>query len=326
MTPVRTQRRRLVAALGLSLVAAPAMAQIFPSRPLKLVIPFPPGGSTDLAGRLLAEEMGKALGQPVVVENRAGAAGALGVASVLRSPPDGYTLVFSGAGPTVIGHLIGQSMGFTEREIGLVGSVCTLELVFVGRPGLAASTLSDVIRTAKASPGQLTYASAGYGGPVHLAYEYLRAMAGIDIRHIPYKGDAPATADLMGGQVDLGMLSAPAAIPLLKAGKLKALAVGGKTRLKQLPDLPTASESGLPGYEVATWNVLAAPVGLPRDIRERLHGALQTALNIPRLRERLEEQGMTPLPGSLADAEAFVAAERAKWAKVTAIPGIQLKE
>lgn len=305
------------AAAGLALLAGLASAQDFPNRPIRIVVPFPPGGPTDVSTRLIAVEMQRVLGQTVLVDNKPGAAGALGVDAVAKSPPDGYTLGISGVGPTILLAALDPKLPYKPlKDLAFVGHTGAGELFFVARQGLPVATLPELLSLAKAKPGGLSYASAGSGGPVNVSFELLKGMAGIELLHVPYKGDPPALSDLLGGQVDLGLLSSTAALSHVKGGRLKALAAAGATRSKIFPDLPTAAESGLPGYEAGVWTLLVAPAGTPAPAIARLNAALAAALRSPGLRNKYEQMGIVPQPMSPEQTLAFVSRESAKWIKV----------
>jgi tripartite-type tricarboxylate transporter receptor subunit TctC len=321
--------RAALICLGASVLFVPvaARAQTYPSRPVTLVVPYPPGGSTDVAGRTVAAEMGKLLKQTVVVEDRSGVVGALGIGSVAKAAPDGYTLGVSGVSPSVIMELVGAPISYRPGSdlaiVGLIGLIGQIELVFVARKDFPANTIGDLVKLAKAQPGTINYASAGQSGNIHVYWEYLCDLAGIRMTHIPYKGDAPTLLDLMGGTVDVGLLSVPSALEQIKAGKIKALGLAGHKKLDELPSAPLVSESGLPGYDVAVWNVLVGPAALPRDVLRQLNAALNESLRQPELQKRFASLGMSMQGGSPAEAQSHVEAERARWKQVVAKAGIK---
>lgn len=304
----------LAAAAVFGPLAVPARAQDYPARPITLIVPFPPGGSTDFAGRLLAEHMGTALGQRIVVENRAGAAGAIGVAAVARAPADGYTIGLSGTGSSILAHLLGPAPGYSMADLAIIGNASLVDLILVARPTLAAGTVAELVAAAKAAPGKITYASSGT--PTRLAFELLGAMTGMSLLHVPYRGDAPALADLRGGHVDLALLSVSGAIGQIQTGSIRPIALTSAKRIAALPEVPTIAESGLPGYDATPSTLMVAPKGTPAAIVLRLNQALNQALGEPALRERYAALGLTAMPQSPDAAAALLAADTAKWAKV----------
>jgi len=317
--PTRPAKRwaRCLATIACTLAPVLAASQEFPSRALRIVVPFPPGGPTDLSTRAVAAEMQAVLGQTVVVENKPGAAGSLGVDMVARSAPDGYTLGISGVGPTILLAALDPKLPYKPlKDLAYVGHTGATELLFVARAGLPASSMSELLSLARAQPGKLSYATSGSGGPIHVSFELLKGIAGIDLIHVPYKGDPPALNDLLGGQVDLGLLSAPIALPHVKAGRLKPLAAAGAQRSKLFPGVPTVAEAGLAGYEASVWTLLVAPAGTPPAVLARLNSALSAALRKPELREKYEQWGMATQPMTPEQTLEFVARESARWGRV----------
>jgi tripartite-type tricarboxylate transporter receptor subunit TctC len=324
------QRRSLylaIAALTAAALASPlaAYAQAYPSRAIKLIVPFPPGGSTDVAGRVLGQSMAKSLGQPIVVDNRAGAAGAIGIDAVAKAPADGYTLGVAGAGPIVILPLLGRKLPYTpEKDLMVVGHMGALPLVIVGKPTLAASNVAELITLAKAQPGRLAFGSSGNGTPGHLAFEYLKSLAGIDMVHVPYKGDAPLTTDVMGNQLDVGVLTVAAAVAQAQGGKLKMLGVTSARRSEQLPNVPTVAESGVANFEADVWYVMVAPAATPPEVVARLNAALNIASGETEVRKQLGAQGLSLVPMQIKAVDEFVRKENAKWATVVERANIKL--
>ena len=309
----------------LALAPLPAGAHDWPTKPIKLIVPFPPAGSTDVAGRVLGEAMSKTLGTNIVVDNRPGAAGTLGMGIVARAKADGYTLGVGGVGPTVTLELLGRKLPYkSEEDLAVIGHMGALPLVIVGRKSLEANNVADLVKQAKASPGKMSYGSSGIGSPGHLAFEYLKSLTGIDVVHVPYKGDSPLTADLMGGQLEVGLLTVAAAVAQAEGGKVKLLAVTSSERSAQLPEVPTVAESGVSGYEAEIWNILVAPAGTPADVVAKLNGELNKALADKDVREKLAGQGLVPVPMTAEEATRFVSAERAKWADVIKRSGAKL--
>lgn len=301
------------------------MAQAYPSKPVKFVLPYPPGGSTDLAGRLVASEFSAALGQQYVVENRAGAAGNIGVDAITKSAPDGYTIGFSGMGPSVLTHIAGPKPPFTQKDLVFIGHAGIVEMMIVANISSPYTTVKQIIDSAKASPGKIPYAHGGTGSPAHLSYELVNAMAGINMPAIPYKGDTPALTDVVGGQVLVGSISVAGALSQIKAGRARGIAVYSPQRSPSLPDVPTVAEAGLPGYEAGTFNVLIGPVGIPGPIVQRLNSALNESMAKATVRERYLQMGMVPVINTPQQATDFVLRETAKWDKVIKESKIQMQ-
>lgn len=308
--------RRLFIA-GLVLACTWAGAQDCPGKAVRIVVPFPPGGPTDVSARLLADEMRALSGQAFVVDNRPGAAGALGIDHVAKSAPDGCTLGISGVGPTVLLAALDPKLPYRPLDdLAFIGHAGFSELILVGRRDLPASNPAQLLALARQHPGRLSYASSGSGGPVHVAFELLKSMAGLFIVHIPYRGDAASVNDLLAGHVDLAMLSSAVALPHIQAGRIKPLAAAGATRSQLLPELPTLSESGLAGYEAGVWQLLVAPAATPQATLARLSQTLATALKNPVLVERFKALGMATAPMSPEQTRAFAGRERDKWLRV----------
>ncbi len=310
--------RGLVAAVAFG-IAPLAGAQAWPAKPVTLVVPFPAGGHTDMIGRVLAEELGKRLGQPVVVENRPGVNGSLGTESVMRATPDGYTLIMGGVGTLAINPRMNANVKYDSmRELTHIALIGRNPNVLVASPKFEAATVKDVIAKAKAAPKSINFGLTGIGSSGHLAMELFKQSAGVDFTSIPYKGDSPAINDLLGGQVDLLFVNIVGAAPQVKAGKLRALAVTSATRSALLPDVPTLVESGLTNAVAESWTSLAAPAGLPQPIVDRLNREVQDVLAQPAIRDKLASTGTATMSGSPAEATAFVRGEVDKWAAVIA--------
>jgi tripartite-type tricarboxylate transporter receptor subunit TctC len=307
-----------VAAIAALALPAPAQAQDYPTKPIRLLVPYPPGGATDVIGRVLAQNLSVSLGQQVVVDNRAGAAGSLGAGQVAKSPADGYTLLMG----AMTSHSINAALNPAtvpfdiEKSFAQVAIVGTVPLVFVVHPSVKANTLAELIALAKASPGALTYASAGNGSPQHLAGEMFKRLAGVDLLHVPYKGSGPAMTDLMGAQVQVMIETAPSAQPHIKSGKLRALATTTAQPVGTLPGVPTAAQAGLPGFEVASMFGVAAPAGTPPAVVARLSAALKAILGQPEVREQMLAQGAIATWTTPDEAAQAIRNEYARWAKV----------
>ncbi|MDM0119703.1 tripartite tricarboxylate transporter substrate binding protein [Variovorax arabinosiphilus] len=320
-------RRRLLAAAGAALcLAVPAFAQTqaYPTKPVKLVVPYPPGGPTDIVARLVAQKLSDAMGQQFIVDNRPGAGGNPGAELVARSPADGYTLVVATTAHAINPSLF-KNLGYSlSKDFAPVSQLTSGPLVIVANPQLPAKNVAELIALAKARPGELNFASSGNGQSTHLSAELFAAMAGVKMNHIPYKGSAPALTDTMGGQTQLMFDTMLSAMPHVKAGKLKALAVTSATRSPVAPDLPTVAESGLPGYEAIAWNGLLAPAGTPPEVLARLSAELKKVLAAPDVKDKFEAQGFAASWNSPEDFGRFMSAEVDKWAKVVKVSGAKV--
>jgi len=305
------------ALLGTLAFAGEAAAQAgYPSRPVRLIAPFPPGGSTDALARIIAPELGKRLGQNVVVENRAGAGGNIGIEATARATPDGYTLALASPGPMVVNPTLLPNLPYDPvKDLAPISLIADLPIVLVAHPSVSANTIRELVALDKANPGRLSYASAGQGTTMHLSGELLNAMAGTRLVHIAYKGAGPAMTDILSGQVQLGFLDLPAAAAQAKAGKIKILAVGNRKRTVTAPELPTIAESGVPGYETSGWFGLVAPAGVPAPILARLNAEIVEVMKNPEVRERALKVGIEPTSTSAEEFAAFIRAEIPKWAR-----------
>ena len=313
---VLTRAQAALAALALA-AAMPALAQDYPSKPVTLVVPFAPGGTTDIIGRVVAEGLGRRLGQTVIVDNRAGAGGNIGAAAVAHTRSDGYTLLMGYNGTNAINPSLYRQPGFDPlRSFEPLSMVARVNNVVVVHPSLPVTTLPDLVAHAKANPGKVNYGSAGPGSIFHLAGEMLEQQTGVQMTHVPYRGASPALTDLIAGQVQVMFTTIPAALQHIRAGKLRAIGVTGPSRSPLFPDLPTARESGLSGMVVDSWFAIFAPQGLPADVRHRLTAALHDALIDPVLVKKLQEQGAQPTPSSPGELAQILAADLQSWKKV----------
>jgi tripartite-type tricarboxylate transporter receptor subunit TctC len=313
-------RRRHLAVLAAALAAPPARAQ--QGGTLRIIVPFPPGGSNDILARQLSEVLREALSLAVIVENRAGAGGNVGADAVAKSAPDGMTLLLTAPGPLAINEHLYRSMPFSPaRDFAPVALVASVPIVLMVTPGLAARNVAELIALARREPGRIAFGSSGNGSTNHLAGELFKSMAGIDIVHVPYRGAAPAMTDLVGGQIQMMFDNMPAALPQVREGRVRGLAVAGAARAAALPDLSTVAESGLPGFEAEAWFGLVAPAATPLAMRARLEQGVARALAEPSLRARFAQGGAEP--GNLAGAAfgAFILAEREKWGRVVRASG-----
>jgi tripartite-type tricarboxylate transporter receptor subunit TctC len=297
--------------------AGAACAQAFPSKPVRIVIPFPPGGGVDIVARLIGPKLSDVYGQQVVVDNRAGAAGIIGTELAARAPPDGHTWLLATMGNLAVNrHLYPKMAVDPLRDFAPVMQVVAVHFIMVSHPTLPASNVKELIALARAQPGKITYSSSGPGGAPHLAGELFNSMAKVKLAHVPYKGSGPSFVDLLGGHVMVTFDSMLQAQPYIKAGKLKALAVLGPKRAPQLPNVPTVAESGLPGYELTNWFGLVLPAGAPRELQSRVHGDVAKVLQQREVSEKLVAMGADVVASSPADFAAFLKAESAKWANV----------
>lgn len=314
----RTTFLRAAAALAACGLVSPmaAFAQSFPAKPIKLVIAFPAGGPTDITMRSLADNAGKILGQPVIVENKPGAGTNIAVKSVITSAPDGYTLLLAANALAVNPSLFQPAPYDLERELTPVASVGRVPVVFTVREESAIKTLPQLVAAAKAKPGSVTVATPGNGSTPHLAMELFQHTAGLQLRHVPYKGGAQALTDVLGGHVDVVAVNALEALPLAKSGKLRVLAVMSAERSAVLPGVPTVAESGYPGFEASVWYGFVGPAGLPKPIVDKLHDAVQKAIDSPEVRSQLAAAGGVPLPGPTEQFDKLLKADVARYGKL----------
>ncbi len=311
-------RALLQMTIATTLVAAglPVLAQPFPSKPVRIIVAFPPGGATDIVARTLGPKMSEALGQQVVVDNRAGAAGIVGTDLAAKSPPDGYTMFMGTLGNLSVNPLLYKKLPFDiGRDFAPLTLVVSVTFMLYVHPSFPVKTVKDLIAIAKARPGQINYASSGSGGAPHLAAELFNMMAGVKMVHVPYKGSAMSLTDVMGGQVPLTFDSLTQSLPYVQSGRLRAVATLGPKRTPILPDVPTVGES-IPGYEVVNWFGLVVPAGTPHDIVNRLHSEVVKALRLPEIKDRLVALGSEPVGSTAEEFGAFMKSEAAKWARV----------
>jgi tripartite-type tricarboxylate transporter receptor subunit TctC len=310
---------------ALCVVGDGAHAQTYPNKSIRLIVPFPPGGPADILSRAIGQKLTDSWGQQVVVDNRAGAGGTIGSDLAAKGAPDGYTLLMGFVGTHAINPSLYSSLPYdVVKSYEPVSLVATATIILVLHPSLPAKSVKELIAVAKSKPGELTFGSPGNGTPQHLAGELFNTMAGVKMTHVPFKGAVPAINDLLGGRISLIFSSAPPALPHVASGKLRALAVTSARRSSVSPDLPTVSESGLPGFEVINWYGVLAPARTPKSIVDKLNAEITRITNMPDVKERLSTVGIEALSSTPAQFAAFIKEETAKWAKVVKFSGARL--
>jgi tripartite-type tricarboxylate transporter receptor subunit TctC len=302
-----------------------ATGQSYPSKPIRLVVPFPAGGTTDLLARAMAQKLSEALGQQVVVDNRPGAGGNIGSDIVAKSAPDGYTLLMGTVGTHAINVSLYAKMPYDAvKDFAPIVLVAGVPNVLVVHPALPVKTVPDLIKLAKEKPDSINFASSGNGTSIHLSGELFKSLTGVQMAHVPYKGSAPALTDLLGGQVQIMFDNLPSALPHIKAGKLRAIAVTSTKRAPALPDLPTIAESGVPGFEASSWFGMLAPAGTPREIVLRINAEANKALQAGDMKEKLLAQGAEAVGNSPEFFAEYIRSETTKWAKVVKDSGAKV--
>jgi len=314
-------------ALGVAIALhGAAQAQEYPSRPVKIIVPFAPGGSADVYARFIGQRLQDALGQSFVVDNRPGAGSIIGSDAVAKSAPDGYTLLLMSNTHTVNESLIPNKPFQLMRDFAPIAPINSADLVLVAKAALPANNIGELIRLAKAKPGELTYASSGPGTPYHMAGELFKAMAGVSILHIPHKGSSGARTDVLGGQVDLMFDAIATMSEHVRSGKVKALATTGKSRSAVMPDVPTVAESGVAGYEATIWLGLLAPKGTPAAIVNRLNAEVSKIASNPEVRKAWEAQGTTPMVMGVDEFTRYLTDDIVKWARIVKISGAKAEQ
>jgi len=307
---------RITLAAAALIVNATAVAQ-YPAKPIRLVVPFPAGGPTDIVGRTVAQKLSETLAQPVIVDNRAGAGGVIGTEQVAKAPPDGHTVLLGTIGGLAVAMSLYPNRGYdTLRDFTPVAQAVTVTNILVVHPSLPVNNVRELVALARAKPGTLNYASSGSGTVTHLAGELLKTMARVNIVHIPFKGGAPALTALMSGEVEMNFENSLIVVPHIKAGKVRALAVTGAQRSRLMPELPTIAEGGLPGYNASGWYGFIVPAAVPKEIVARLATEISRILRMPDVIERLSGQGAEPVGDSPAQFAAFIRAEIEKWTRL----------
>jgi tripartite-type tricarboxylate transporter receptor subunit TctC len=323
-TMTQTWRRGALAVVT-ACMAAVAFAQPYPNHAIRLVVPFPAGGTTDILARAAAQKLTEALGQSVVVDNRPGAGGNIGAELVAKAAPDGYTLLMGTVGTHAINPSLYAKMPYDHvKDFVPIILVAGVPNVLVVNPSLPINSVADLIKLAKAKPGTINFASSGSGTSIHLSGELFKTMAGVDMTHVPYKGSAPALTDVMGGQVQIMFDNLPSSLALIKSGKLRAVAVTSLQRAPALPDVPTIAESGLPGFEASSWFGILAPAGTPAPIVAKINAEVNKWLQSPEAKEQLLAQGAAAAGGSPEQFVAHIRAETDKWAKVVKASGAKV--
>jgi len=316
-------RRHLLAGLmaALALGTGPAFAQDYPGRPVRIIVPFAPGGSADVFGRFLAQRLQETLGQTFLIDNRPGAGSVIGTDAVAKAAPDGYTLLLMSNTHTVNESLIPNKPFQLMRDFAPIAPINYSDLVLVAKASLPQNTLPELIKAAKAKPGGMSYASSGPGTPYHMAGELFKAMAGVSIVHIPYRGSAGARTDVLGGQIEMMFDAIPTMTEHIKSGKVKALATTGKVRSAVLPDVPTANEAGVPGYEATLWLGLMAPKGTPPAIVNKLNAEIAKITSNPEVRRAWTAQGTTAMTMGVDEFTRYMNDDIAKWARIVKFSG-----
>lgn len=315
--------KRLLAAVCAALVCGSAQAQAWPSKTVRFIVPYPPGGSTDVAARTVADRLSRALGEQFLVDNRAGAAGAIGTTEAARAAPDGYTLLFA-ADPVITLHLVMKQLQYDiQRDFAPVTQVTTQPIAVAVHSSLAVSSVQELIAYAKANPGKLSFAHSGTGTGQHMSGELLKKMTGIDMVHIPYKGGGPAVKDLVGGQVPVGVLGSTPLIPHHKAGRIKIIAFTSKERFAPMPEIPTLHESGLAGFDTSQWLGILAPKGVSPAIISRLHAETVKVLAAPDVKEHLAKAALATVGNTPAEFAAVIRADLERWNKLGAELGLK---
>jgi len=307
-------------------LAGAQTAQQFPNRALRMVIHFPPGGPTDFVGRALAQKLSEAWKQQVLVENRPGAGGIIGVESVLRAPPDGYSLLFGTGGSLALAPALNPKLPYNVfTDLAPITLLVINPQILVVHPSLPVRSVNDLIKLAKAKPGQINYGSVGPGSPQHMGMELLKSMAGVNLVHIPYKGTAPAMTDLISGQISAMFNSMPSVLPHIASGRMRGIAVGSAKRSPAAPEIPTVAESGLKGFQYVTWYALLTHAGVPKDIITKINAESVKALSQPEMAQRFSSQGAEPAPGTPEELAKFMRTEYEDWKKVIKAANIKLE-
>jgi tripartite-type tricarboxylate transporter receptor subunit TctC len=316
--------RNLLLALCLALTSPTFAADEFPSKPIRLIVPFPPGGPNDLIARVVGQRMSDIFKQPVIIDNRGGQAGVLGTDAVAKAAPDGYTIGIVSASAIVISPSMEKIAYDPNKDLQPITLVATVPEMLVVAKDVPAKNMSELVALAKAQPGKLNFASAGVGGLPHLAGELFKLTAKIDIVHVPYRGAAPAINDLLGQQVQMTFLDLPVILPQIKAGNLKPIALGARERATQAPDVPTTAEVGMPDLLIENWYGMVGPAGLPRDVLDKINRVAVEAMRDPSVKDKLADQGLTLVPQTPEEFRAFIVKDAIRWANVVKKAGLEV--
>jgi tripartite-type tricarboxylate transporter receptor subunit TctC len=314
---------RLACSIALSVLACAANAQPYPSKPVRIIVPFAQGGAADLLSRMVGQRLQEAWGQPVLVENRTGANGNIGMEAAAKSTPDGYTLVQAPNGNIVVNPNLFAKLPYAQSDFAPVAQLARVENVLVVHPSVAANAVAELLALARAQPGKLSFASPGVGSQAHLAGEFLRLRGSVELLHVAYKGVGPALNDLLGGQVSMMFAAVPSALPHIKSGKLRALGLASLQRSPVIPDVPTVAEQNLAGFEAVSWYSILAPAGTPKDIITRINGEISRMLEQPETREKLAGIGATAIGGTPEQLAAVIHQESAMYADLVKRAGIR---
>jgi tripartite-type tricarboxylate transporter receptor subunit TctC len=315
---------RLLLSLAAVLLVLPAVAQSFPNKPIRLIVPYPPGGTVDILARSLGDAMGPQIGQPIIIENRPGAGGTVAAAYVAQSPADGYTLLVADVGPLAVSRSIYKNLTYDsvkDFQPITLGSVSSLTITV--HPSVQAKNVSELVAIVKSQPGKINFSSSGVGSIIHTAGELFNMAAGVSMTHVPYRGGAPAVNAVLAGEVQVGFLQLPTALPLALAKKINILAVTQAQRSSLAPDIPTVGQAGIQGYEVSVWQGVVAPKGTPREIVEKLHASMVAALKKPEIAARLTGQGFEVITNTPAEFAELIRTEADKWERVVKTANIQ---
>lgn len=316
-------RRNVALIICLLCSTGAALAQSYPDKPIRLVVPWPPGGSVDIIGRLISVKLGQMLGQPIVIENRSGASSNIGMDTVAKSRPDGYTLVLNTI-PLATNPSLFAKMPFdVSKDFAPIALIAKMPHLLITTQALPVGNMRELLTLAKSQPGKLTYSSAGNGSTFHMAGELFKYLSNTFVVHVPYRGGGPALTDAISGQVDISFPSLVAALPFVKAGKVKALAITSSSRSPLLPEVPTIAEAGLPGYEFTSWFMLLAPAGTPHEIVTKINQAVTETMKSPELAERFAKEGTEIVTGSPEQAGTFLTAELTQWSRIIKERGIK---
>ena len=312
-------------ATALALAAAPAAAQTYPSKPIRIVSPFPPGGTSDILARSIGERLSKEWGQPVITENRVGAAGNVASEYVAKGSPDGHLLYINTVGTHAINPAIYPKLNFDPlKDFTAITNLVALPSLLVAHPSLPVRNVKELIALARKRPGELTYSSAGSGSQPHLTAEVFKTMTGVNLLHVPYKGASPQMVGLLGGEVAVSWATAPSGVPFVKAGQLRPLGVSGAKRMPALPDVPTIAEAGVPGYDAMGWNGMVGPPNMPPAVVQKINAAVVAIFKTPEVRERFVALGSEPIPSTPEEFASLMRAELPKWAKIVKESGARL--